>query len=155
MSLPRTDTLLEQFADSDAVTTVSLASVLTLDDSWLEAVLDHLALAKLSRPEGMAVLRTLDGLEQEMTTQVASKRASSRQAGAMLNQIVVGDQFDAELNAYDMRAPGAMTADNVLETIERAARHFVAEGHAAALRQLAFFISGNLEEVLADEEEAD
>jgi hypothetical protein len=147
MSLPRTDTPLEQFADSDAVTTVSLASVLTLDDSWLEAVLDHLALAKLSRREGVALLRKLDDLEQEMTTQ-----ALSRKAGAVLIPIVVGDHFDAELNAHDMRAPGAMTADNVLETIDRAARHFVAEGHAAALRQLAFFISGNLEEVLRDED---
>jgi hypothetical protein len=162
MSLPRTDTLLEQFADSDAVTTVSLASVLTLDDGWLEAVLDHLALAKLSRPEGVALLRKLDDLDRELTTQSSSRQASSRQASprqassgkvaAALNPIVVGDHFEAELNAQDMRAPSAMTADNVLETVERAARHFVAEGHAAALRQLAFFISGNLEEVLADED---
>lgn len=151
MSLPRTDTdpinklAVEQLADSNAVTTVSFASILTIDDGWLEAVLDNLALAKLSRPEGVALLRTLDELEHEMTWPTTN-------ASAARHPIVVGDHFDAELNAYEMRAPEAMSADNVLDTIERAARRFVAEGHAAALRQLAFFISGNLEEVLADED---
>lgn len=154
MSLPRTDTdsmtkqAVEQLADSDAVTTVSLAAILTIDDGWLEAVLDNLALAKLSRLEGVALLRTLDDLEHEMMSLV-----SPSNTGAVLYPIVVGDHFDAELNAQDMRAPDAMTADNVLDTIERAARYLVAEGHAAALRQLAFFISGNIEEVIADEED--
>lgn len=144
MSLPRTDTSFEQLADSDAVTTVSFASVLTLDDSWLEAVLDNLALAKLERLDGVALLRTLEDLEHQsgQTSRTSVDRLP----------IVVGDHFDAELNAHEMRAPDAMTADNVLDTIERAARHFVAEGHAAALRQLVFFISGNLEEVLTDED---
>lgn len=153
MLLPRTDAFTttepvsEQLADSDAVTTVSFASIITIDDNWLEAVLDNLALAKLSRLDGVALLRKLDELEHQSVP-------GARSAAPRL-PIVVGDYFDAELNAHEMRAPDAMTADNVLDTIERAARHFVIEGHAAALRQLVFFISGNLEEVLADEEESD
>lgn len=151
MFLPRTDAFTpteppgEQLADSDAVTTVSFASIITIDDSWLEAVLDNLALAKLSRLDGVALLRQLEELEHQSAPATAT--------GVHLLQIVVGDHFDAELNAHGMRAPNAMTADNALDTIERAARHFVAEGHAAALRQLVFFVSGNLEEVLAEEEE--
>lgn len=144
MILPRNDASLEQLADSDAVTTISFASIITIDDSWLEALLDNLALARLSRLDGVALLRRLEALEHEF--------APAANPGATCFPIVVGDHFDAELNAHGMRAPDAMTADNVLDTIERAARHFVAEGHAAALRQLAFFISGNLEEVLADED---
>ena len=149
MFLPRTDAFTttepvgEQLADSDAVTTVSFASIITIDDSWLEALLDNLALAKLSRLDGVALLRRLEELEHQ----------SAPAIGAYQLPIVVGDHFDAELNAHGMRAPDAMTADNALDTIERAARHFIAEGHAAALRQLVFFVSGNLEEVLADEEE--
>ena len=145
MLLPRTDACLEQLADSNAVTSVSFASVITIDDGWLEAVLDHLALARLSRLDGVSLLHRLEALEHEVASVVPSTEPRY--------PIVVGDHFEAELNAHEMRAPEAMTSDNVLDSIERAARHFVAEGHAAALRQLTFFISGNLEEVLAEEED--
>ena len=140
----------EAFADSDAVTTVSAAAVIVIDDNWLEAVLDNLALANLSRREGIDLIARLEAFELELARDTSSSRGVSQSL-----QIVVGDHFDASVNEHAMRAPDAMTADNVLETIDSAARHFVAEGHAAALKQLVFFISGNLEEVIDEDDFGD
>lgn len=147
MLLPRNDTAPDQLADSDAITTVSFVSVITIDDGWLEAVLDNLALAKLPRNEGILLLERLDAFERDLAAHARPVDASKPQY-----PIVVGDLFDDTFNAHEMRAPDAMDADNVLDSIERAARYFVAEGHGAALRQLVFFISGNIEEVLADDD---
>jgi hypothetical protein len=147
MALLRIDAGSEGFADSTAITTVSFTAVIVIDDSWLEAVLDNLALVRLSRAEGIGLLRRLDDLERGLQ----SRQSMAAPAKSQLS-VVVGDHFADSFNAFDMRAPDAMTPHNVLETIDRAARHFVAEKHAVALRQLAFFISGNLEDVLDDEE---
>jgi hypothetical protein len=144
MPLLRIDAASEGFADSTAVTTIAFAAVIVIDDSWLEAVLDNLALARVSREEGIGLLRRLEDLERSL--QPIGSTAKTQYP------IVVGDHFDDSFNAYEMRAPDMMTPHNVLETIDRAARFFVADRHAVALRQLAFFISGNLEEVLEDED---
>jgi hypothetical protein len=146
MPLLRIDAASEGFADSTAVTTISFVAVIVIDDSWLEAVLDNLALAKLSREEGIGLLRRLDDLERQLQVQTPVP------IGLAQHSIVVGDHFADAYNAYGMRAPETMTPHNVLETIDRAARHLLAEKHAVALRQLAFFICGNLEDVLDDED---
>lgn len=139
----------EAFADSEAVTTVSVAAVIVIDDNWLEAVLDHLALAKLSRHEGIQLIARLEALELGLERSSSYKSLGTpRQL-----QIVVGDHFDAELNEHQMRAPEAMTADNAVATIDAAAQHFADERHIAALKQLVFFISGNLEEVIDEDDE--
>jgi hypothetical protein len=147
MPLLRIDAASESFADSTAVTTISFSASIVIDDSWLEAVLDNLALARLSREEGIGLLHRLDDLERELL-----RTQSIVTPAKALHPIVVGDHFADSFNAYEMRAPDAMTPHNILETVDRAARHFFAEKHPVALRQLAFFISGNLEEVLEDED---
>jgi hypothetical protein len=147
MPLLRIDAVSEGAADSTAVTTLSFSAAIVIDDSWLEAVLDNLALARLSREEGVGLLRRLEDLERELLRAHALELPRQAQY-----PIVVGDHFADSFNAYEMRAPDSMTPHNVLGTIDRAARHFFAEKHAVALRQLAFFISGNLEEVLEDED---
>jgi hypothetical protein len=147
MPLLRIDAGPEGFAHSTAVTTISLIAVIVIDDSWLEAVLDNLALAKLSREEGIDLLRRLDDLEREL-----QDTQSIVLTGKTQHPIVVGDHFADVFNAYAMRAPDTITPHNVLETIDLAARRFVADKHIVALRQLVFFISGNLEDVLEDEE---
>jgi hypothetical protein len=147
MSLLRIDAASESFADSTAVTAISFAAVIVIDDSWLEAVLDNLALANVSREAGMELLRRLENFERSAQSNELPVRSQY--------QIVIGDHFDESFNAYDMRAPHAMTPHNILETIDRAGRYFVAERHVVALRQLAFFISGNLEDVLQDEDAHD
>jgi hypothetical protein len=147
MPLLRIDAASEGFADATAVTTISLIAVIVIDDSWLEAVLDNLALAKLSREEGIGLLRRLDDLERKLQDTQPVELNGKEQ-----HPIVVGDHFADALNAYAMRAPDRMTPHNVLETIDLAARRFVADKHTVALRQLVFFISGNLEDVLEDED---
>ena len=137
----------EGFADSDAITTVACSAVITIDDGWLEALLDNLALANLPRSQLVELLERLEALERNLEHSQAA-RASER---TPQYKIVVGDHFDGAFNAHGMRAPDAMNPDNVLETIDAAARHFAAEGYCTALQQLVFFISGNLEDVIADE----
>jgi len=147
MPLLRIDAASEGFVDSTAVTTISFIAVIVIDDSWLEAVLDNLALAKLSREDGIGLLRRLDDIEREL-----QQIQSSVPPGLAQHPIVVGDHFADAYNAYGMRAPETMTPHNVLETIDRAARHLLVDKHAVALRQLVFFISGNLQDVLDDED---
>jgi hypothetical protein len=129
----------ETFADSDAVTTVACSAVISIDDAWLEAVLDNLALAHLPRAELGQLLARLEALEQ-----AHDARPSGPSDRRPQYKIIVGDHFDDVFNAHGMRAPDTMTPDNVLDAIETAGRHFSVEGHRAALQQLVFFISGNL-----------
>lgn len=144
MPLLRIDAASEGFADSSAATTISFAAAIVIDDSWLEAVLDNLALANISREEGIGLLRRLEDFERSLQPIMPPGKAQY--------SIVVGDHFDDSFNAYEMRAPESMTPLNIVETIDRAARYFVTDKHAVALRQLAFFVSGNLEDVLEDED---
>jgi hypothetical protein len=52
-----------------------------------------------------------------------------------------------------MRAPAAMSRDNVRDTIDRAIRQLQSGGHVAAVRQIVFFLATNVEEVLADSDD--
>lgn len=130
----------ETFVDSDAVTVIACSALIVIDDNWLEAVRVNLVSANLSRHQRVALLDRLEGLERESAAPLDTA------AHVPAHRIVIGDHFDDIFNAFEMRAPDAITAQNVVETIDVAARHLAAEGYAAALRQLVFFVSGNLED---------
>jgi hypothetical protein len=138
-------------AGTDAVDSSSSTVTIVIDDSWLEGLLDNLALARLSRSECIDLVCLLEEFEHASANSNPELPSSSI-TRAQPKQILVGDHFNAAFNEYGMRAPDSMTSENVLETISSAARHFALHGHGTALRQLVFFIAANLDEVIEDDE---
>jgi hypothetical protein len=120
-----------------------------VDDDWLEAILDNLALANLSRSDCVELIEHLENWES------ADVAAPLTDIGTVTESQVVGDRFESEFNDFDMRSPDAMTGENVIETLERAIRGLGMRGHVSAIHQIVFFVSSNLDEVVidADDEE--
>lgn len=133
------------FSSSPAAVTLREIYV---DDDWLEALLENLALANLSKLDCMALIDRLEDLERAERDDSWSEHAHCGSA-----PLVVGGQFNAEFNEYGMRSPDAMTGDNVHDTIERAVQSLASRGHGAAARQIVFFISANLDEVIDESED--
>jgi hypothetical protein len=122
------------------------AHELHVDDDWLEAVLENLALARLSRADCISMIEHLEELERSELRRPPRRQAPDR-AGS---QAVGGEHLESEFNAYDMRMPDAMNRENVHDTLTRAIRCLGSQGHAAAVRQIVFFISSNLDEVMVE-----
>ncbi len=150
----------EGLPTATAATDLSAAEVY-IDDEWLEALLDNLALVNLSRAQCVALIEQIEAIERSEPAASIGEPAFSSVFGRSLiasyrsatPKIVVGGQFTAEFNDYEMRAPSAMTPENVCDTIERAARRLRSRGHIAAVRQIVFFISTNMEEVIDESDE--
>jgi hypothetical protein len=132
-----------------------------IDDEWLEALLENLALVNLSRTQCAALIGDLEQVEgfqpraarhtPEVFPSVAAAPTGAHRP--LTHKVVVGARFDSEFNDYQMRAPVAMSGDNVRDTIERAIRQLQSGGHVAAVRQIVFFLATNMEEVLADSDD--
>ena len=132
------------------------AAEIYIDDEWLEALLENLALVSPSRAECVALIEQIEAIERNESAESVGPPALSSEFGRTLlasyrsaaPTIVVGGRFTAEFNDYEMRAPAAMTREKVHDTIERAMRYLHSRGHAAAVRQIVFFIATNIEEVI-------
>jgi hypothetical protein len=138
-------------ARSEGIDSNSSAAIIVIDDSWLEGLLDNLALANLSRPECIDLIVRLEAFERTLAN-CDPELSHSSMNHSQPKHTLVGDHFDGAFNEHAMRAPDLMTPDNVLETISSAAGHFASHGHATALRQLVFFIAANFDEVIEDDE---
>jgi len=136
-------------ADACVAPLESTRRELYIDNEWLEAILENLALASLSRTDCISLIEKLESLERA----AGSSRQNATLSSADLlgsTKIIVGARFDAEFNEFEMRAPDAMTNANVGDTLERAVRRLGLLGHSSAARQIVFFVVSNLEEVVAD-----
>lgn len=135
----------------------ALAAEIYVDDEWLEAVLENLALAQLSKAQCIALVDQLEALERSKPDASAPPYPSCEFGRTLLSayrsvapRMVVGGEFSTEFNEYGMRSPASLSGANVCDSIEHAVRQLQSLGQLAAVRQIVFFLSSNLDEVIAD-----